>query len=169
VTIIDGKLSIAMSESSGGMVMSASTSQALHIQTTNPNTAESLDVTLTLDSGKLVLNEDESMSVTAKKVVIKDNALNETYTISNLSLSSSANGNVTMSANFTDPEMGTVSLSASGNQEDPLGMSITMSSGGSTAVITPIDENGVFSVTNNGTRIGTMDCSMADTSILDIL
>lgn len=168
-TTIDGKLSIGMSESGTSLVMTASTSGAVNVVTLNPNTGETVDVSLTLDSGRLVMNEDESMSVTAKKVTVKDNTANETYTVSNLSLTSSANGDVSMSATFVDPQMGSVAVSANGNAEDPMGMAITMSSGGSTAVIAPINDNGLFSVTNNGTRIGTMDCSMVDNPLEGLL
>jgi len=174
-TVINGAVDMTVAQGSNAMVINASTTQPIRVTTVNPETNENVDVTLGLTGGKvtvntvngeLTLDENLNVSLSASSGYITDNTTGEKYSGSNLS-AQVANGVTQFSATYTDPDLGTVTVSGTGNQDGTATINVA-GSGGTNAQFNETAAEGVFSVTTNGTASGTMDCSMVDTSSIDI-
>jgi len=174
-SVINGALSLKMTQSDVLLVIRASTTQALNIVTTNPETDENVDVSIELSDavltvkGTLSLSDLSSLDVklTVASGSIADNSTGLVYSGRNLLLTF-VNGVAEFSATFTDPELGVVTVSgtADENQEFTINM---VGAGGGNAIFTTTSQEAVFAVTTNNEPAGTMDCSMIYTSLLEEL
>lgn len=164
-TTLDGSLMMTASQS-GSSTLNISTPSPLNIVTNNPNTDETVDVTVDVNNAKLTVNQDGSMNATASSIKITDNVNNDTYEIKNAQASVGSDGSIVFSATYVDPEIGSVDVSVTANQDGTGTVTVT-GANGTTATIVSTSEYGVYEVQTNGETTGTMDCSQADTSILD--
>ncbi len=159
---INGGVSMTSSASGNQQTITASTTSPLNVKSTNPSTGEKVDVTVTLSKGRVTMGSDLSnLSVSASSVVITDNTTNQKYTLKNVSIKTTSDGGATFSLTYTDPELGTVTVNGSAD-ENGNGVVTVTGSNGTTATITPVGvgTEGVFSIKTNGADTGTMDCSM---------
>ena len=165
-TTLDGSLKMTASQSGSSTTLNISTPSPLNIVTNNPNTDETVDLTMDVNNAKLTVNQDGGMNATASSIKITDNVNNDTYEIKNAQASVGSDGSIVFSATYVDPEMGSVDVSGTANQDGTGTMTVT-GANGTTATIVSTSQYGVYEVQTNGESTGSMDCSQADTSILD--
>ncbi len=159
-TTINGSVRLALDEASGAIT--ASTPTPLTIVSSSPETGNSVNVTIDLDSGTLIINEDETMDITMTALTITDNVANKVYTITNFT-ADIGEEIVTFSGTFNNPEVtgavdvvGTINMTTRGGNitaTDQDGVEVELSS---------TETEGVFDVSYNDDPLGTMDCSMVD-------
>ncbi len=178
-TVIDGEARITMEEGANdSIVINASTTKPITIVTENPETGENVDVTISLTGGKVTINtvdgqlslENLNVKLSASSGYIADNVTGEKYSGSDLS-ATLADDSVEFGATFTDPELGTVTVSGvvemDVDSETGTGTITVTGAGGTNAEFKTTQQEAVFSVTTNGEPAGTLDCSQIDTSIVD--
>jgi hypothetical protein len=172
-SVINGAIGLKTTQSDGLLVIKASTTQALNIVTTNPETDENVNVTIKLSDGVITVKgaisldnlKALSIRLTAASGSITDNTTGLVYQGENL-IATLNNGVTNFSATFTDPELGKVTLSGSASENQDDDVINIVGSGGSNAKFTTTAQEAVFAVTTNNKPVGTMDCSMVDTSFL---
>lgn len=162
-TTLDGSLKMTASQSG---TVTISTPSPLNVVTNNPNTDETVDVTVDVNNAKITIDQDGSIEATASSITMTDNINNDTYAIKDAQASVASDGTIAFSATYTDPDMGSVDVSGTANQDGTGTMTVT-GANGTTATIVSTSEYGVYEVQTNGESTGSMDCSQADTSILD--
>jgi len=163
---VNGKMTMStVKASETKSTITLSTTTPLRVVSTNPNTNEKVDVTMTVDSGKLVINN--GYVLTAKSVVITNNVEHDTLTLNNVSMTSTEDGAATIDIALVDPVLGRVSLHmATSQQNDHVVLdSFTLTdTNGMVATMTETGTKAVFNVSTNGRTNGTLDCSTADFS-----
>jgi hypothetical protein len=166
-TTLNGSIDVTMNESGGKSVITASTPTPVRIKSTNPETSEPIDVTVDLKGGKLTETSEDCAILTATSVKVTDHISGDVFSATNISINTCDNGNITFSATVTFPDVGTTNIAGSVD-EDGIGTITMTGSDGSVTTITSTDE-GIYTVTANGTQTGVMDCSNIDvnTSVLD--
>ncbi len=158
-TIINGSVTLAVNEATNAIT--ASTPTPIRITSTNPNTSESVDVTIDLRDGSLVMNEnDGSMDITISSLTVTDHGVGNTYTITNLTVHYSESG-ITFSGTF-DPGTDTGALDVDGNIDvnAATGTITATDTNGVVVILTSTTVEGVFEVEYDNAPLGTMDCSM---------
>lgn len=167
-TTLSGSVVLTATQSGENITLNASTPTPLNLVTDNPNTSETVNVTVDLQNGSMTMNSDGSMNISVSSVKIDDNVGGNVYQASNIQAEMSADGSATISAVYTDPELGTINVSGSFDANGQGSLTMVGADGSNSTISTTATE-GVFIVTTNGETTGTMDCSSVDTSILDSL
>jgi len=145
----------------------------ISLQGVNQNTGEVQDVSVSMSN--LVIEttvgtatdpeELRAVDVSADQLILTDNTLHDTTTITNLSAHYDAqSGNLTFNTNVTtsDSTVGTLKAEGDINIENGTGNASVTDIFGNTASVVATEEEHVFSVRFNEKELGKMDCSMVE-------